>query len=117
MGLQPFRINPIHRILQDIPIKIRIAAVKENGILGRPSSRFGVIVACAKARQLRVRVMQAASKAKRLKARPAVFGDLAPGVIVQLLRNFSQVLLLSFHLSFLVLSKLKFVSDVQTGKK
>ena len=35
--------------------------------------------------------MQAASKAKRLKARPAVFGDPAPGVIVQLLRNFSRL--------------------------
>ena len=84
-------VNQIHRILQDIPIKIRIAAVKENGILGCPSSRFGVIVARPKARQLRVRVMQAASKAKRLKARPAVFNNPPPGVIVQLLRNFSRL--------------------------
>ena len=84
-------INQIHRILQDIPIKIRIAAVKENGILGRLSSRFGVIVARPKARQLRVRVMQAASKAKRLKARPAVFNNPPPGVIVQLLRDLSRL--------------------------
>ena len=88
---QPLRINPIHRILQDIPIKVRIAAVKEDGILGRPSSRFGVIVARPKARQLRVRVMQAASKAKRLKARPAVFNNPPPRVIVQLLRDLARL--------------------------
>ena len=35
--------------------------------------------------------MQAASKAKRLKARPAVFGDLTPGVIVQLLRDLARL--------------------------
>ena len=35
--------------------------------------------------------MQAAGKAKRLKARPAVFSDLAPGVIVQLLRDLARL--------------------------
>ena len=35
--------------------------------------------------------MQAAGKAKRLKARPAVFSDLALGVIVQLLRDLARL--------------------------
>ena len=78
----------IHRILQHIPIKIRIPSFKQNRILGHPPAAVRVIVPRPKARQPRIRVVNPSRKSKRLKPRKAVFRDVAPCVIFDFLRDF-----------------------------
>ena len=60
----------MHRILQHIAIEVGVSALEQDGILGRPSARFCVVVPGPKPSQAGVWIVQAAGKPKGLEAWP-----------------------------------------------
>ncbi|GBC59965.1 hypothetical protein DENIS_0907 [Desulfonema ishimotonii] len=64
MNSQPLWISPIHRIPQTIPIQIRIAPGKPDGIFRRPPPGIRVIIPIPEAYQPGVCVIQPACEAE-----------------------------------------------------
>jgi len=54
------RIDPIHRIIQTVPIQIRIPAGKSDWVLGRPPSDIQVVITEPEPHQVGVLVVKAA---------------------------------------------------------
>ena len=54
-----FRRPTIDRIVQHVPIQIRITTLKPNRIFGGPSSYLGIIIPRPKARELGVLIIEA----------------------------------------------------------
>ena len=82
LALQAERIHPIHRIILDVAIQIRIPAGEQDRILGGPAAGVGIIVPRPKAHQSGVAVVQAAGEAERLEARIGVQEHPASDVVV-----------------------------------
>ncbi len=75
-------IDPVYRILEHIPIQIRIPALEQDWILGGPSSSLGVVVAGAEADQAGVGIVEATGEAEGLEAGVGVVDDPSPDVVV-----------------------------------
>ena len=78
-------INEVDRIIDNIPVEVRVAALKANWILGRPSSGLRVVVSGAEANQLGLRIIEAAGETERLEAWVGVLQDVAEFVVVEAL--------------------------------
>src|SRR5919108_1344304 len=79
--LQSQRIQPVHGIIQRVAVKVGISATEQDWIFGRPPPRLCIIIPRPKARQLGVRVVEAAGEAKGLEAGVIIEGHAPEGVV------------------------------------
>src|SRR5262249_44141282 len=81
----------IDRVSGHISIEVHVPIAKSCGILRRPAPYLRIVVSCAKLRELRIFVVNAARITEGLESRIAIQGDEAELVIVYALRYCSGV--------------------------
>ena len=84
-SLQPPRILPIDRIVVNVGEQIGIAACKEDGVFGGPTTGFRIVIPRTEAGEAGIFVIQATGKAKGLEAGVAVGGDGTPNIVIDAL--------------------------------
>ena len=78
-------VNPINRIIQDIPIKIGILACKADRIFCGPSANIRIIITIAESHQSCIPVMHPAGKST--KSRTFDWSDLISSTCLPKIRN------------------------------
>src|SRR5690606_23243230 len=61
-----FRVHQIHRVIQHIPVKVRVSSIKSNRVLLDPSAYSTIIIPGTKTNKSGLVVIETSGKAKRL---------------------------------------------------
>ncbi len=81
-NFQPTRINPIHRIIPNVHIQIRLPACPADGVFRGPSPYLGIVIASSEPHQPRVLVVQPSGEAEGLEAGVRVRNYVTPCSII-----------------------------------
>src|SRR5262249_16248702 len=80
-GLQPLRIDCVHRIVEYVPVEIRVATVELDRVLGGPPSGLRVVVSRTESHETRIAIIKSTSEPEWLKPGCGVANH-APELIV-----------------------------------